>query len=548
MLCIKFKEGVILFFEVKNNRGLWLGLFVVLFYSLFSWDLPITDPVESNYTLTAKEMLTNGSYFSPIIYGNPWFDKPILTYWMLMLSYKLFGISDFTSRLPGIIASGLSVMLLYNMVKTITKSIKAATFSAFFLATSFEFWYIGHAVVTDMWLFLFTIGTFFHAYLSFERHSRKHIILAYAYAGMAVITKGPIGLVLPGLLLLAYLLGTKQWKLFKLLFSWQGILVFLAISMPWYVYMYLQHGSDFINGFLGLHNYVRATISEHPKQNVWYFYLVLLPVSLLPWLGFTLYEVKHLKLKNSFTLYSLIWGLGIILFYSLIATKYITYTFPAHFIFIIFTGLGAEHLVEKIEAKEVKLSKAILVALVPLLAFTTLLAIATTYSTLVNANYLLLYGAILLVGTLLFVIKKQLQFTLNYAIAASIPLYIAIILTIPPLLEEASGYAWSKEIPPTTEQVYIYGNYRTSIPYYSNTVVTQIIDEPDPADDIWSIGKAVMPRIIAEDLVASFDASTDALILVPKNQMQHFSKTHLSSHVTLIKENNSLYIFKNENM
>ena len=93
--------------------------------------------------------------------------------------------------------------------------------------------------------------------------------------------------------------------------------------------MYSIHGQEFISGFLGLHNMERALVSEHPKFNVWYYYLIIVPLALLPWTPAVIYRLKSIKWKNDFYLIGAIWFIIIVLFYSLVATKYITYTLPA---------------------------------------------------------------------------------------------------------------------------------------------------------------------------------------------------------------------------
>ena len=93
--------------------------------------------------------------------------------------------------------------------------------------------------------------------------------------------------------------------------------------------MYSIHGEQFISGFLGLHNVDRALVSEHPKFNVWYYYLLIVPLSLLPWTPVICYQLKSINWKDDFDLFGIIWFVVIVLFYSLVATKYITYTLPA---------------------------------------------------------------------------------------------------------------------------------------------------------------------------------------------------------------------------
>ena len=125
-------------------------------------------------------------------------------------------------------------------------------------------------------------------------------------------------------------------------FPLAGLLAFFAIVLPWYGGMYAIHGSDFINEFLGLHNVLRATSSEHPEDNHWYYYLILLPASLLPWAFVSFYEMKmRWKEKGAFYLFLMVWCWGTILFYTLMATKYVTYSYIAVIPAITFAAFGA---------------------------------------------------------------------------------------------------------------------------------------------------------------------------------------------------------------
>ena len=106
-----------------NNHMLRIGalfLLTVLSYGFYNAYLPITDPVESNYVLSAITMLKHNSWISPMIYDHVWYDKPPLTYWALMITYKLFGISDFTSRIPNTLVAGASVALMNHIINEYT--------------------------------------------------------------------------------------------------------------------------------------------------------------------------------------------------------------------------------------------------------------------------------------------------------------------------------------------------------------------------------------------------------------------------------------------
>ena len=116
-----------------NNHMLRIGalfLLTVLSYGFYNAYLPITDPVESNYVLSAITMLKHNSWISPMIYDHVWYDKPPLTYWALMITYKLFGISDFTSRIPNTLVAGASVALMYHITYRMSKNTFAGVLCA----------------------------------------------------------------------------------------------------------------------------------------------------------------------------------------------------------------------------------------------------------------------------------------------------------------------------------------------------------------------------------------------------------------------------------
>ena len=82
------------------KKKYWLGFWAAAVFLLFFMNsaLPLTDSVEGNYALTAKEMVLSGDWLSPQIYGRYWFDKPVFSYWMIALGFKIFGFSEFGAR------------------------------------------------------------------------------------------------------------------------------------------------------------------------------------------------------------------------------------------------------------------------------------------------------------------------------------------------------------------------------------------------------------------------------------------------------------------
>ena len=137
-----------------NRKFLWgILIYSILIYFVGNNFLVVTDQVESNYTETALEMLQSGDYFSPRIYGNYWYDKPIMFYWELIAAFKLFGVNDFAVRFFPALFATIGIFMTYFWGRHLYSE-KHGLVAAFILGTSVECWYIGHAVITDMTLFV----------------------------------------------------------------------------------------------------------------------------------------------------------------------------------------------------------------------------------------------------------------------------------------------------------------------------------------------------------------------------------------------------------
>ena len=304
----------------------------------------ITDTAESNYALTAKEMVLSGDWMSPQIYGRYWYDKPIFYYWELSASFAALGFNEFAARLPSVILGTLSVLYTYWFASRIYGR-KIGWLSAIILMTSFEFWLLSKTVITDATLFLFMSMSVSSFYLGYTE-SRKYYYLCYIFAAFAVLTKGPIGLLLPGFSALVFLLWRRDIKEMLHVHLVSGLALFLIVCAPWYAYMVQQHGTDFLLNFFGVHNFLRATMAEHQNTNHWWFYIMMYFVGFMPWSFITIPTLfrkwkRHelsFKRADAITQFLLIWAFSVLLVFQIIATKYTTYTFPSIFAFAILSA------------------------------------------------------------------------------------------------------------------------------------------------------------------------------------------------------------------
>ena len=320
--------------EQDKRNLLFLTLLGAALFLLANGHLAITDPVESNYTQTAKEMLLSGDYISPRIFGNFWYDKPAFFYWELIAAFKVFGVNDFAARFFPAVFGILGLWLTYFFARRLYDA-QTAMLSGILLATSVGYWVISKSVITDATLFVFFNAVLVFFYLAYAGKNKNLYYLCYFFAGLAVLTKGPIGILLPGLIITIFIVVRRDFAEIPRMKP-LGFAIFFAVVALWYVPMYLLHGSDFLNTFLGVHNYLRATVSEHPMWDVWWYYSVLFFLIFFPW-GFVtlppalwkLVRERRLPRLDGTELFLLIWALAINVFFQMMATKYTTYTMPA---------------------------------------------------------------------------------------------------------------------------------------------------------------------------------------------------------------------------
>ena len=525
----------------KRITALLVFLAALTFYLSFNAYIPVTDPVESNYALTAKEMVMSGNWLSPLIYGHYWFDKPIMIYWLIALSFKVFGITDFAARLPVALFSASSVAFIYWFGQKLFDNTKTALFSALVLATSLEFWILAKLIITDAVLFFYTSVSLATLYLGLRNMGWGWYVVAYATAGLAVLTKGPVGLVLPGLIVISYIALTRQWQLAKRLFLLPGLVVFLLVAGPWYVKMYQLHGSEFINTFLGLHNLVRATVSEHPKDNVFYYYLVLFPVSMLPWTGVLLRSISILRKepKTSHLVYLTIWPIIIIIFYTLMATKYPTYVFPASFPAALLIG----YTLNKMSCMHGR--KAWWNLSIPTLMLIGIISISSHFLP-AAANWTLLYMCAILSSAIILWIQIKGNVYHLPKVVASVTVLMSLLLInsgLIPLSASRSGKGVASLLPAQGATVASYGEYSTSAVYYSGyTIPTLVHEQASQEKKIWS-GKYTMP--ITE--IQKFDAETAnnplSFVVVDDKNKSEFMNESFSTNFSKIatKDNKILY-------
>lgn len=308
----------------KNSLLIVAG--VALFIILFGiGGVPLLDPDEPVYAETAREMLQTGDFLSPRIFGDYWYDKPPMYYWLVALAQFIFGDNEFAARFPaGLMACATSVMLYVGTTRIFGE--RAGFWSAMILTSCIEFFYMGKAAVTDTTLLFFMTG----ALLAFMD---KRYWLMYVCMALATLTKGPIGIVFPGAIIFLYLLAMGQLREILRMHVVRGLLLYLIIASPWYYAMYTVHGMDFINTFLGFHNITRFTTAEHANRVTFWYYIPVLILGLFPWIGM-LPQAIRASIQDSriddmrSLLFFHIWWVFVFIFFTICKTKLVSYILP----------------------------------------------------------------------------------------------------------------------------------------------------------------------------------------------------------------------------
>jgi 4-amino-4-deoxy-L-arabinose transferase-like glycosyltransferase len=319
-----------------NSEILFVLILLLLCFTLFFFRLdarPLWDIDEGMHAATSKDMVLSGDWITPTLNGQRFYDKPVLHNWLVALSFVVLGFTEFAARLPAAVL-GLGCVIVTYLLGRKMFGPTAGFLSGVVLATSVQHIVLSRVVVHDMSLVFFMTLALFFFYMGFkdEKHRKRFLLLFYGSLGFAVLAKGPVGVLLPGLIIgLSLIFERKLGFLKKMEIGW-GILVFLIIASPWYIIMTLKH-KDYGSYFFIQQNlmYFLSSEPQHPRPI--YYYLPVLFGGFLPWSCFLpLAIVRALrgtsKRMRAETVFLLVWFGSILLFFTMASSKLSTYILP----------------------------------------------------------------------------------------------------------------------------------------------------------------------------------------------------------------------------
>jgi 4-amino-4-deoxy-L-arabinose transferase-like glycosyltransferase len=265
---------------------------IVIIVAGFIWFLllgyrDLIEPDEGRYAEIAREMLHSGNWITPRLNGFKYFEKPPLQYWGSAISMALLGETNAAAR---VWCSGLGFIgaLWVGFVGNRLYGRSAGYFAFLFLISTVLYAGMGHANSLDMGvsaLLFIAVGAL--ALAQSERHSPKQernwMLLAWAALAGATLSKGLIGLALPGGAVVLYSLWQRDWALWRHLHLGKGLLVYLLIAAPWFVAVSWAN-PEFPHFFFIHEHFERFTSDVHGRtKSNWYFFAVF-AIGAMPWL------------------------------------------------------------------------------------------------------------------------------------------------------------------------------------------------------------------------------------------------------------------------
>jgi len=312
------------------------GLILAVTLPLFFWDLGdrnIWIPLEARYALVAREMAEAGWWILPHLGGQVYADKPPLLFWAIILAASLgSGVTEWTSRLPSAVAA-VGVCLTTWAMGARLFSPHAGALAALALATSAGFFWSGRQALPDMLLTLWTTGACWALWEWVVAKRRAAAIIAGLCMGLATLTKGPVGFVLPTLALLVYLMVRRNWRALWGTEALLGFGTFLGVALLWFLPAIMQGGMAYAQATL-LHHTLERYVSAWEHTAPWYFYLGAFPAEFLPWTLFLPHALIYGALRahprgHEGWWFALCWLVAIVAFFSLSTGKRDIYILPA---------------------------------------------------------------------------------------------------------------------------------------------------------------------------------------------------------------------------
>ncbi|MEM8612921.1 MAG: glycosyltransferase family 39 protein [Cyanobacteria bacterium P01_H01_bin.105] len=329
-----------------------LTLFIAFVWRLGS--IGLFDETEPLFAEASRQMYETGDWITPYFNGETRFDKPPLVYWGMALGFHLFGVNEWAVRLPSALAAaGLSGFSFYTLQRfgyshdaqstDIADKKQVFTLAALVgtvaMALNPQTIVWARTGVSDM-LLSGCMGAALLCFFWGYAQAPRWYYGFYIFVALAVLDKGPVGAVIPGLVVFVFAAYVGQIRtLLKEIKLLRGALLTLLLTLPWFIAVIAIHGQTYIDSFFGYHNYERFTDVVNGHAAPWYFYFAVVAIGFLPWspgLPFAMARLRPWSIgywrrqprEKHLGVFALVWFLSIFCFFTAAVTKLPSYVLP----------------------------------------------------------------------------------------------------------------------------------------------------------------------------------------------------------------------------
>ena len=294
-------------------------------------------PDEGRYADIAREMLDSGDWVTPRLNGLKYFEKPPLQYWVTAAAFSVFGADEWTARLWPAVTGLLCIAFTALAARRLAPD-SSPGLTAMILAGSWGLFLGSQFLTLDMGVTFFLTVAMLSYVLSRRADippwvQRNWMLLAWAAAACAVLSKGLIGVVIPGLALAAYVAVERDLAALRRLYWIPGLALFAVIAVPWFV-LVQERNPEFFRFFFVYEHFERYLLPDHHRPGPWWYYVPVVLVGLWPWtpaLPAAVAKAWKAPAAAGFRLdrFLAIWAGVVIVFFSASHSKLPGYVLPA---------------------------------------------------------------------------------------------------------------------------------------------------------------------------------------------------------------------------
>lgn len=320
---------------LSDKNTLWWMFFLAFAICVFGNNSSIIFILdEAKNSEAAREMLQYGNYFSPTFNDIIRTDKPPFHYFMMMIGYKIFEVNAFGARFFSGVFGVFTILSTFVFTKKYLGG-KIAKITYWILLSSFYFIQEFHLAVPDPYLIFWMSLTFF-CYIDFHITKNSKVLwLLYVAMGFGVLTKGPVAIALPVMVVFVHLVLVKKFNFSTILALKPvlGLLLVLLISTPWFYLAHVKTNGVFTEGFFLKHNVARFQDKMEGHGGVFLITIGFVLLGMLPfslWIFRALFYGIREKTKNKFVFFSAVLVIVFVTFFAISATKLPNYTMPCY--------------------------------------------------------------------------------------------------------------------------------------------------------------------------------------------------------------------------